>query len=42
MHSWFWWESRDVRNHKESLDAGGRIILKWFLNEYDEYELSRE
>jgi hypothetical protein len=27
MHIGFWWES-----HKEDLDVGGRIMLKWILD----------
>jgi hypothetical protein len=31
MHIGFWWESQKERDHKEDLDVGGRIILKWIL-----------
>jgi hypothetical protein len=27
----FWWESQKERDHKEDLDAGGRIMLKRIL-----------
>jgi hypothetical protein len=25
----FWWESRNVRDHLEEIDVGGKIVLKW-------------
>jgi hypothetical protein len=31
MHTGFWWESQNKRDHLEDLDTGGRIILKWIL-----------
>jgi hypothetical protein len=30
MHMEFWWESQKERDHKEDLDIGWTIILKWF------------
>jgi hypothetical protein len=33
MHIGFWWESQKERDHYECLDIGGRIILKWILQE---------
>jgi hypothetical protein len=32
----FWWESRKERDHYEEVDAGGRIILKWILEKWNE------
>jgi hypothetical protein len=32
MHIVFLWESQKERDHKEDLDMGGRIILKWILD----------
>jgi hypothetical protein len=32
MHIGYWWESQKERDHKEDLDVGGRIILKWILD----------
>jgi hypothetical protein len=32
----FWWESQKERDHYEDLDIGGRIILEWILERYDE------
>jgi hypothetical protein len=31
MHIGFRWESQKGSDHKEDLDVGGRIILKWIL-----------
>jgi hypothetical protein len=28
MHTGFWWESRNERDHEEDPNVGGRIILK--------------
>jgi hypothetical protein len=33
MHIGFWLESQKERDHYEDLDVGGRIILKWILEE---------
>jgi hypothetical protein len=33
MHTRFWWESQEKRDHQEDLHIGGRIILKWILEE---------
>jgi hypothetical protein len=33
MHIGFWWESQKERDHKEDLDAGGRINIKMVLRE---------
>jgi hypothetical protein len=30
-----WWESQKERDHYEDIDAGGKRILKWFLDKYD-------
>jgi hypothetical protein len=27
----FWWESQKERDHKEDLDEGGTVVLKWIL-----------
>jgi hypothetical protein len=35
MHAGFWWENQKEKDHKEDLDIGGRIILKWFLDTQD-------
>jgi hypothetical protein len=35
MHTRFWWESQNEREHYEDLDVGGRIILKWILEKQD-------
>jgi hypothetical protein len=31
-HVGFWWEVLKERDHKEDLDVGGRIILRWILD----------
>jgi hypothetical protein len=31
MHIEFWWESQNVRNNREYLYLGERIILEWIL-----------
>jgi hypothetical protein len=35
MHTKFWLESLNGRNHSEGLDVNGRIILKWMLGKQD-------
>jgi hypothetical protein len=35
MPTGFWWESHKERDHRETLDVGGRIILKWILEKED-------
>jgi hypothetical protein len=32
MHVEFWLESQKERDHKEDLDIGGRMTLKWILD----------
>jgi hypothetical protein len=29
-----WWESLKKRNHSEDLGVDGKIIFKWFIEEY--------
>jgi hypothetical protein len=31
MHTVFWWESQNERDHQEEKDVGEWIILKWIL-----------
>jgi hypothetical protein len=31
MHIGLWWGSQKERDHYEDLDVGGKIILKWIL-----------
>jgi hypothetical protein len=31
MHTGFWWEKGQKRDHQEDLDVGGRIILRYIL-----------
>jgi hypothetical protein len=33
MRIGYWWESQKERDHKEDTDVGGRIIIKWILEE---------
>jgi hypothetical protein len=35
MHTGFWWENLKQRDHSETLDIDGRVILKWNLKEKD-------
>jgi TnpA family transposase len=35
-HTEFWWESQKEQYRYEDIDVGGRIILKWILEKYDE------
>jgi hypothetical protein len=32
VYTGFWWGNLRERHHREELDVGGRIILKWIFN----------
>jgi hypothetical protein len=32
MHVGYWWESQKERNHKEDIDIGRRMILKYIID----------
>jgi hypothetical protein len=36
MYIGYWWESRNIGDHWEDQDVGGRTILKWILEREDE------
>jgi hypothetical protein len=35
MRIGFWWESRMEIDHREYLEVGGRIVLRWILERQD-------